>query len=355
MNAPVTDFLFGHPPAKLPAIATAPKDAHWRVVRTRRDRRVNARLATKDGVVVTRRGRLRVRAGAHYILRRRGGPSVLSRAAFERLYQPHHAGGYVLKSGIEHRYFKLPYACVVQTPEGPQRAAAGDWIVESSDGLRPLTPAAGRRTFVPVRLQPLESPPQPHTFAHLVEAVAAMADNHDVGGEREITVGDVLNAAGRRTYGPLLLLIGLFSISPATVMPGMTWFSAALTLLLSLQLAMGAKRPWLPPGLLRVRVSRESIRAGAEHMRAGARRIDSVLKPRLVFLSEPPFANLAGLACAIAALATFPLGLIPVAPLAPGLAIVFIGLGLFIRDGLLLLAGGVVMTGALWLAYASFT
>jgi hypothetical protein len=88
-------------------------------------------------------------------------------------------------------------------------------------------------------------------------------------------------------------------------------------------------------------------------VQALARRADIVLQPRLVFLSEPPFANFAGLACALAALATFPLGLIPVAPLAPGIAIAFIGLGLFARDGLLLLIGGVVMGGAVWLAYAA--
>jgi hypothetical protein len=56
-------------------------------------------------------------------------------------------------------------------------------------------------------------------------------------------------------------------------------------------------------------------------------------------MTEPPFANFAGLACALAALVTFPLGLIPIAPLAPGLAVAFIGLGLFVRDGLLLLTG----------------
>jgi hypothetical protein len=101
-------------------------------------------------------------------------------------------------------------------------------------------------------------------------------------------------------------------------------------------------------------VSRDAIRAGVEGMRRWARRIDVVLQPRLVFLSEAPFANIAGLACALAALATFPLGLIPIAPLAPGIAVAFIGLGLFARDGLLLLAGGLVMGGALWLTYASF-
>jgi hypothetical protein len=165
----------------------------------------------------------------------------------------------------------------------------------------------------------------------------------------EVSVDDILHSAGRRTYGPLLLLIGLFSISPATIAPGMTWLGAALTLVLSLQLALGAHRPWLPRVLLGIRVSRRSVRVGADGMRAWSRRIDALLRPRLAFMTEPPFANFAGLACALAALVTFPLGLIPIAPLAPGLAVAFIGLGLFVRDGLLLLTGGLIMGATLWL------
>jgi hypothetical protein len=273
---------------------------------------------------------------------------------FERTYERQPDGTYAKRRDMQYRYFTLAYPCIVHTREGAQRAARGDWIMQGLDGeLWPLSPEQGRRLYAPLHIPPLTKPPRPHTLAQLAEAVAAMANNHNVGDEREITVGDVLAAAGRRTFGPLLLLIGLFSISPATIVPGMTWFAASLTLLLSLQLALGARRPWLPARLLRVLVPRDAIRAGAENMRTWARRIDAALHPRLVLLSAPPFANLAGLACALAALATFPLGLIPIAPLAPGIAIAFIGLGLFARDGLLLLAGAVVMSGAVWLAYAS--
>jgi hypothetical protein len=337
-------------------MASPPTDAAWRSVRPRRGRPVRAKLAAKNGSVRTRHGYLNYKAGEHYIVRRRhNAPSVVQRQMFERTYERQPDSTYAKRRDLEYRYFTLPYRCIVQTREGAQHAAAGDWIMQGLDGeLWPLSPEQGRRLYAPLNLLPLAQPPRPHSFAQLVEAIAAMADNHNVGGEREITVADVLSAASRRTYGPLLLLIGLFSISPATIVPGMTWFAAGLTLLLSLQLTLGAKRPWLPTSLLRANVSRDAIRAGAEGMRKWARRIDSVLQPRLVFLCEPPFANLAGLACALAALATFPLGLIPVAPLAPGIAIAFIGLGLFARDGLLLLTGGVVMAGALWLAYASF-
>ncbi len=357
MIAGVLDFVFGSRPERLPVIAAPPLDAAWRSVRPRRGRPVRAKLATKDGAVRSGRGYLNYTAGEHYIVRRRrSAPSVVQRQMFERTYERQPDGTYAKRRDLEYRYFTLSYPCIVQTREGAQRAHPGDWIMQGLEGeLWPLSPKLGRRLYIPLHIPPLEKAPRPHTLAELVEAVALMTNNHDAGAEREATVGDVLAAAGRRTYGPLLLLIGLFSISPATIVPGMTWFAAGLTLFLSLQLVIGAKRPWLPPSLLRMRVSRDAIRSGAESMRTWARRIDSILQPRLTFLSEPPFANLAGLACALAAMATFPLGLIPIAPIAPGIAVVFIGLGLFARDGLLLLIGGVVMGSALWLAYASLT
>jgi hypothetical protein len=69
----------------------------------------------------------------------------------------------------------------------------------------------------------------------------------------------------------------------------------------------------------------------------------------LKFLSQPPFVNLVAVMCIVAALVTFPLGLIPLAPLAPGLAVVFFGLGMVARDGLWLGLGTAAMAGALWL------
>ena len=78
--------------------------------------------------------------------------------------------------------------------------------------------------------------------------------------------------------------------------------------------------------------------------------VDALLKPRLTFLSKPPFVNLVALLVIGAALITFPLGLIPLAPLAPGLAVVFFGLGMTARDGLWLLLGTLAVGGAFWLA-----
>jgi hypothetical protein len=141
-------------------------------------------------------------------------------------------------------------------------------------------------------------------------------DNADEG----VRLGVLLNAVGRRSYGPLLLVVGLFSISPATILPGMTWLSALVVLLIAGQMAVGLKRPWLPKQLTDIKLPRRPLFNFLEKARPIADRMDGVwLRARLGFLSAPPFVNLVALFVMAAALITIPLGLIPFAPLAPGL------------------------------------
>ncbi len=176
---------------------------------------------------------------------------------------------------------------------------------------------------------------------------------HKVDGDpspESLTVDEVLSSVGRRSYGPLLLVIGLFTISPATVVPGLTWFGAALTFLVAGQMALGMTHIWLPRAVSRIEVPRQGVLKGIAGARGLARRIDTVLKPRLTFLAKPPFVNLIALLIIAAALITFPLGLIPLAPLAPGLAVVFFGLGMTAQDGLWLAFGAGALGVAGWLA-----
>lgn len=195
---------------------------------------------------------------------------------------------------------------------------------------------------------------RPHSFSHLIENIAALADDPRVGQPASVSVADIMAVIGRRSYGPLLLVLGLFSVSPATILPGMTSVAALVTLAVSLQLVFGSSHLWLPRMLLRLNVTRASIRTTtSDGLRKWARRLDRVLQPRFVFLSEPPFANAAGFLCALAALATFPLSLIPFAPLIPGLAITVLGLGLFARDGFLLILSGVLIVAAMGAALAA--
>jgi hypothetical protein len=185
---------------------------------------------------------------------------------------------------------------------------------------------------------------EPENLNGVLDEIAAKCDKDD--SPDSLTLDELLDSVGRRSYGPLLLVIGLFAISPATVVPGMTWLAAALTLVVAGQMALGLPRIWLPKKALQVELPRNAVKAGVEKSRGIAKAIDELLKSRLTFLSKPPFVNVVALLIIAAALITFPLGLIPFAPLAPGLAVVFFGLGMVARDGLWLALGAVAMAGA---------
>ncbi len=189
---------------------------------------------------------------------------------------------------------------------------------------------------------------EPSNLNGVLDEIVSKCDGDDT--PESLTLGEILDSVGRRSYGPLLLVIGLFAISPATVVPGMTWFAAVLTLLVAGQMALGLNRIWLPKKALQAQLPRDVVRSGVAKSRGAAKTIDALLKPRLTFLSKPPFVNLIAVLCILAALITFPLGLIPFAPLAPGLAVVFFGLGMVARDGLWLALGTLAVGGAFWLA-----
>ena len=165
-----------------------------------------------------------------------------------------------------------------------------------------------------------------------------------------VTVGDMLDAVGRRSYGPILLLLGFIAISPLTLIPGGNWLVALITLLIAGQILFGKRIPWVPGRMQRISFPREALLNGAETLYPYARFVDRYLKPRFVFLTDPPFVQLVALVCISAALITFPLGLLPLGPVIPGLTILLFGLALTARDGfVLILAGGLLALGCLLL------
>lgn len=166
-----------------------------------------------------------------------------------------------------------------------------------------------------------------------------------------IRLGVLLSAVGRRSYGPLLLLLGLIAISPLTALPLTTSVVAAVTLLIAGQMALGLERPWLPKRMLAVRLPRRMFFALLDRAKPAVERVDSaLLRERWTFMTVPLFVNMVALCVCAAALITFPLSLVPLAPLAPGLAIVLFGLGMTARDGVWLSIGIVITLGAFWFA-----
>lgn len=165
---------------------------------------------------------------------------------------------------------------------------------------------------------------------------------------QDVTVHDMLNAVGRRSYGPILLLLGFIAISPLTIPPGTSWLVALFILLIAGQILLGRAFPWVPKRILDMSFPRSALVKGIEQARKYARPVDKVLKPRLPFLSHPPFIGLFALVCIAAALLMFPLGLIPFGPVLPSLAVLLFGLGLTARDGVVLIGACCGLAGAIW-------
>jgi hypothetical protein len=164
-----------------------------------------------------------------------------------------------------------------------------------------------------------------------------------------VTLGQLMHIMERRSFGAVILLLGIIAISPLTVVPGATWTVAAATLIFSAQLLFGMRHPWLPKALLNLKMPRDQLQTFVKASQKMAHTADKLTAPRLGFLTKPPFVIGVALLCIAAALITFPLGLIPLAPVLPGVAIVLMGIGLTARDGVFLVLSTLAIAGSVML------
>jgi hypothetical protein len=171
-----------------------------------------------------------------------------------------------------------------------------------------------------------------------------------------VTLGEVLTAVGERSFGALLVILAIPNMV-AGLIPGLSIVLGLPLLLVSLQLVVGAERPWLPRRLARLEIKRSDLRRMVERTRPTLRRLERALQPRLEFLTAPWAERLIGLGClALSVLVFLP---IPFANLVPATGIMLFGFAMLERDGLMALAamGIVGVSAALFsgVAFAFFT
>lgn len=147
------NIIFGERPSlKADAITEPPHDARLIEVRAKDSPAKRAWLAEGDCDVDTEHGVLQARIGRDYVLAH--GPSdhaVIRKDIFEDTYEPLGGGLYRKRTDVILRYFTLKRRVVVQTLEGPQVAAPGDWIMQGVKGeLWPVSPQKAREKYEPV-------------------------------------------------------------------------------------------------------------------------------------------------------------------------------------------------------------
>jgi len=189
-------------------------------------------------------------------------------------------------------------------------------------------------------MTPQKSNHQVHDLRSLLNSLCENTEGDNV------SIADLLNAVGRRSYGPVLLLLGFIAISPLTLVPGANSIVALVTLIFAVQIVIGMKYPWLPRRALEFSFPRKHLVSGAKALQKHAYVVDQILRPRLAFLTRVPFINIVALACVAAALITIPLSFVPLGPVLPSLTILLFGLALTARDGIVLIIAGASLAGA---------
>ena len=165
----------------------------------------------------------------------------------------------------------------------------------------------------------------------------------------QVSVEEIMDAVGRRSFGPLLLLAGLLGMTPVAAVPTAPTMLALITLLVAGQLLFGRKSFWLPGPLLRLSVKAGKVTKAARLAKTPAGIVDRLIRPRLTVLTSPVADRVVAGVCVLIALCVPPLELLPFAAFIPSFAIFVFGLGLIARDGLLILIAMIVSAGALGL------
>lgn len=161
----------------------------------------------------------------------------------------------------------------------------------------------------------------------------------------------LLDAVGRRSFGPLLLVAGLTVLAPVIGdIPGVPTIIGLVVVLLAIQLLLGRESFWLPRWLLERSVATSKLRKALGWLRRPARFVDRLLRPRLTLFTDGPAIYVSAVLCIIIAAAMPVMEAVPFSANVAGIVLTALGLSLIARDGLLALIAFVVMALSVGLA-----
>lgn len=172
--------------------------------------------------------------------------------------------------------------------------------------------------------------PQPNGFSAVLRSLAE-------GDAERVSVGSILDAFGDRAFGALLLIFALPNALPMP--PGTSAVLGAPLVFITFQLMIGRPVLWLPRLITERSMKREDFASLAAKVDPWVKRLERLLKPRLLPLTTPFADRLSGAACFLLSLILFlpiPFGNMP-----PAAAISAFALGMIEQDGAAVAVGWV--------------
>jgi hypothetical protein len=158
----------------------------------------------------------------------------------------------------------------------------------------------------------------------------------DTDGE-EISLGRIVESVGERSFGPMLLTVGIVMLSPISGVPGIPTTMGIAIVIIAGQLIVGREHFWLPRWLLKRSASRGKVYKAVKLMRPLARVVDRLLRPRLHTFIEGVATYAVAFVCIIIAIMMPMMEIVPFSAHAAGIAVTAFGLSMIARDGLVAL------------------
>jgi len=191
-----------------------------------------------------------------------------------------------------------------------------------------------------------------HDLEDVIDHIIACCVRNEaaLNGHGRVSVGDLMDAIGERSFGPLLLVPSLIAVSPVGAIPGLPAITSAVIVLIAAQILLHHEHFWIPGWLSRRSMDAQKMERGLEKFRGVAHFIDHLLLPRLTWLTGGPFFYAIALMCLLIGLVTPVLELVPLGGIPPNAAVVAFSLAITARDGLwALLAFGFSIATIAWL------
>ena len=157
--------------------------------------------------------------------------------------------------------------------------------------------------------------------------------------EPDLSLRTLIERLGDRTFGMLLVLLPILSAVPVVSI-----IAGALVAMLGLQMAAGMTRAWLPQAILDRPLPGETVRVALLAFEPKVRAAERIVRPRWHFTEAPIVDRINGLVITL-------LGIIialpiPLANVVPAFVVIFMGIGLMERDGLVQLSAVVLALAA---------
>ena len=162
---------------------------------------------------------------------------------------------------------------------------------------------------------------------HLIECCVNDADGR-------LTVDELMDAIGQRTFGPLLLVPSLIAVSPVGAIPGLPAVTSVVIVLVATAILLHHDHVWIPRWLGRRSVDAGKMERGLTKFRPVARFIDHMLLPRLTWLTRGVFFYVIAVLVLLIGLVTPILELVPLGGIPPNAAVVAFSLAIIAKDGL---------------------